>query len=110
MRKKNTGAVPRNNPTVVKPKATPGAFGRQDTISASVIAIVMLKNAMPISDTDITSAPNSSSGKAPSVLISEVARIQMVSTKTPPIAFPTPMQQNSMIDCAVVLFHEVGMP
>ena len=47
---KNIGTDPRNRPIVVKPKATPGYFFNTDTISPKVMAIVILKIIIPISE------------------------------------------------------------
>ena len=47
---KKTGTAPRNSPIVVNPNASPGAFGKTDTSTASVTDIVMLKNITPVSE------------------------------------------------------------
>ena len=66
---KNIGIVPKNNPTVVKPKASPGLSFNTLTISASVIDMVIEKNITPIKDTIIKLSPNNKNGIARSALI-----------------------------------------
>ena len=50
---KNIGAVPKNKPIVVKPKANPGVFFNTDVKIANVIDIVILKNITPIKEINI---------------------------------------------------------
>jgi hypothetical protein len=94
---KNIGAVPKNNPMVVNPNATPGDFLSTDTNIPSVIAIVILKNITPIRDTIINSSPKHKNGIAKSVLIKDIFLTPNISDKMPPKALPIPIVKKKII-------------
>jgi hypothetical protein len=50
---KNIGAVPKNNPIVVSPKASPGFSFKTETNMPNVIDMVMLNNITPINEINI---------------------------------------------------------
>ena len=107
---KNIGAVPKNKPIVVSPKARPGVFFKIDTKIAKVMDIVIEKAITPIKEIIIILSPKHKNGIAKSVLYIATFLIPKASLKIPPRALPVPIKTNSNIFCNSVLFHDVGIP
>ena len=108
--KKNIGAVPKNKPIVVSPKAKPGFFFKTLTNIASVIDIVIEKAITPINEIIIILSPKHRNGIASNVLKIATFLIPNTSLNIPPRALPKPIKVNNNTFCITVLFHDVGIP
>ena len=93
------GRVPKNNPTVVIPKATPGYFFNEETNIPNVIDIVILNKATPINETTIKLSPTHKNGIAKTVLKKAIFLIPKQSDNIPPKAFPIPIVKYNKIAC-----------
>ena len=88
------GAVPKNKPMVVNPKAKAGFLFKTETNIPKVTAIVIEKNITPKRDTIIKLSPINRNGMANKVLKTATFFIPNISDNIPPKHLPIPIITN----------------